>query len=125
MKRTTFGQMRQHFLKADAAASKGSAGPAPNKHLNLPEFLNVILRISFWRLNPEFGELLKEHGDVFTPVPQARNLCPCVGPQSTVCGPPFALRPSHLHSVAHLVPTAHTCVHAHAYAGAPGARCGA
>ena len=46
------------------------AGPAANSELVLYEFLNVITRVSFWRLNPEYGELTMEHQDTILPVPQ-------------------------------------------------------
>ena len=46
------------------------AGPAANSELVLYEFINVITRVSFARLNPEFGELTMEHQDTILPVPQ-------------------------------------------------------
>ena len=36
----------------------------------LYEFLNVVVRTSFHRLNPEFGELTMEHQESILPVPQ-------------------------------------------------------
>jgi len=65
----TFEQMKEQFTKADKSG-KGMAGPAANSELVLYEFLNVITRVSFHRLNPEFGELTMEHQDSLLPVPQ-------------------------------------------------------
>jgi len=64
----TFNDMKAQFSKADKSG-KGQAGPPPNKELVLPEFLNLIVRVSFWRLNPEFGELTMEHQEELLPVP--------------------------------------------------------
>eukprot|EP00966_Prymnesium_polylepis_P228688 5292399-Prymnesium_polylepis.2 len=61
--------MKACFVTADKANSKGAAGPAPTNELVLYEFLNAIVRISFGRLNPEFGELTMEHQDSILPVP--------------------------------------------------------
>merc|ERR1719453_1306811 len=46
------------------------AGPAANNELVLYEFLNVVVRTAFHRLNPEFGELTMEHQETILPVPQ-------------------------------------------------------
>ena len=50
----------------------------------LYEFLNVVTRISFWRLNPEFGELTMEHQDSILPVPECleKALTECVLPNA-------------------------------------------
>jgi len=61
--------MKEAFSKADKSG-KGMAGPAANHELVLYEFLNVIVRISFHRLNPEYGELTMEHQETILPVPQ-------------------------------------------------------
>jgi hypothetical protein len=66
----TFEQMKEQFTKADKSG-KGMAGPAANSELVLYEFLNVITRVSFYRKNPEYGELTMEHQDSILPVPQA------------------------------------------------------
>ena len=60
------------------------AGPAANSELVLYEFLNVITRVSFWRLNPEFGELTMEHQDTILPVPQCfeKMMTECVLPNA-------------------------------------------
>ena len=52
--------------------------------LQLYEFLNVVVRISFWRLNPEFGELTMEHQDSILPVPQCLEnaLTECILPNA-------------------------------------------
>merc|ERR1719440_2288104 len=65
----TFEMMKEQFTKADKSG-KGLAGPAANSELVLYEFLNVCVRISFMRLNPEYGELTMEHQDSLLPVPQ-------------------------------------------------------
>ena len=41
--------------------------------LVLHEFFNVLVRVAFWRLNPEHGSMLKEHPEFeeLTPVPLA------------------------------------------------------
>ena len=65
----TFEQMKGQFSRADKSG-KGLAGPAANAELVLYEFLNVVTRVSFYRLNPEFGELTMEHQDSLLPVPQ-------------------------------------------------------
>ena len=54
-----FTMMKEQFTKADKSG-KGMAGLPPNKELVLPEFLNLIVRVSFWRLNPTYGQLEKE-----------------------------------------------------------------
>ena len=64
----TFNQMKECFTKADKSG-KGLAGPAANSELVLYEFLNVITRVSFGRINPEYGELTMEHQDTIYPVP--------------------------------------------------------
>ena len=46
----TFEMMKEQFTKADKSG-KGMAGPAANSELVLYEFLNVITRVSFYRLN--------------------------------------------------------------------------
>ena len=48
------------------------------------EFLNVLTRVSFWRLNPEFGELTMEHQEFILPVPQCldKMLRECVMPKA-------------------------------------------
>ena len=48
----------------------GLRGPAANSELVLYEFMNVLTRVSFMRLNPEYGELTMEHQDSLLPVPQ-------------------------------------------------------
>ena len=65
----TFEMMKEQFSKADKSG-KGLAGPAANHELVLYEFLNVITRVSFHRLNPEYGELTMEHQETILPVPQ-------------------------------------------------------
>ena len=65
----TFEMMKEQFSKADKSG-KGMAGPAANNELVLYEFLNVITRVSFHRLNPEYGEPTMEHQDTLLPVPQ-------------------------------------------------------
>ena len=79
----TFAMMKEQFTKADKSG-KGMAGPAANQELELYEFLNVILRVSFWRLNPEFGELTMEHQDTILPVPQCfeKTLNDCILPRA-------------------------------------------
>ena len=65
-------------------SSQGLAGPAANSELVLYEFLNVITRVSFYRLNPEYGELTMEHQDTLLPVPQCldRTLRECILPKA-------------------------------------------
>merc|ERR1719453_668066 len=65
----TFEMMKEQFTKADKSG-KGMAGPAANHELVLYEFLNLLTRVSFMRLNPEYGELTMEHQDTLLPVPQ-------------------------------------------------------
>merc|ERR1740138_1840426 len=65
-----FEMMKEQFSKADKSG-KGMAGPAANHELLPHEFLNVIVRVAFHRLNPEFGELTMEHQETILPVPQA------------------------------------------------------
>ena len=79
----TFEQMKEQFTRADKSG-KGLAGPAANSELVLYEFLNVITRVSFHRLNPEYGELTMEHQDTLLPVPQCldRTLRECILPKA-------------------------------------------
>ena len=65
----TFEMMKEQFTKADKSG-KGLAGPAANSELVLYEFLNVLVRVSFGRLNPEYGEPTMEHQETILPVPQ-------------------------------------------------------
>ena len=78
-----FEHMKEQFSKADKSG-KGLAGPAANSELTLYEFLNVLTRVSFWRLNPEFGELTMEHQEFLLPVPQCldKMLRECVLPKA-------------------------------------------
>jgi hypothetical protein len=64
-----FEMMKEQFTKADKSG-KGMAGPAANHELVLYEFLNVVVRVAFHRLNPEYGELTMEHQETILPVPQ-------------------------------------------------------
>merc|ERR1719181_1306558 len=79
----TFEQMKEQFSRADKSG-KGMAGPAANQELVLYEFLNVITRVSFYRLNPEYGELTMEHQDTLLPVPQCLEtaLKDCILPKA-------------------------------------------
>ena len=78
-----FEQMKEQFSRADKSG-KGLAGPAANSELVLYEFLNVITRVSFYRLNPEYGELTMEHQDTLLPVPQCldKTLRECILPKA-------------------------------------------
>uniref|UniRef100_A0A7S3ARZ5 Uncharacterized protein n=1 Tax=Haptolina ericina TaxID=156174 RepID=A0A7S3ARZ5_9EUKA len=67
-------QMAEQFDVADKAANKGIAGPKANMQLTIPEFMNVLCRVAFWRLNPEFGELTAELDLELTPVPHALTI---------------------------------------------------
>jgi len=79
----TFEQMKEQFTKADKSG-KGMAGPAANSELVLYEFMNILTRVSFYRMNPEYGELTMEHQESILPVPQAldRTLRECVLPKA-------------------------------------------
>ena len=55
------------------------AGPAADTELELPEFLGLLVRCAFWRLNPEYGEISMEH---------QQDLCRCrsaCAVRSTAC----------------------------------------
>ena len=65
----TFPMMAKEFVKANQSG-KGLAGPKADSELVLHEFLTLLTRISFNRLNPEFGELTMEHQESILPVPQ-------------------------------------------------------
>merc|ERR1719487_2031083 len=79
----TFEMMKEQFTKADKSG-KGMAGPAANQELVLYEFLNMITRVSFMRLNPEYGELTMEHQETILPVPQCldQTLRECILPKA-------------------------------------------
>ena len=79
----TFENMKELFTKADKSG-KGLAGPAANSELVFYEFMQLICRCSFGRLNPEFGELTMEHQDTILPVPQClhKTLTECVLPKA-------------------------------------------
>jgi hypothetical protein len=79
----TFQNMKEQFSRADKSG-KGLAGPQANAELVLYEFLNVITRISFWRINPECGELEMDHQDTILPVPQCleKTLRECILPKA-------------------------------------------
>ena len=79
----TFENMKEQFSRADKSG-KGLAGPQANAELVLYEFLNVITRISFWRINPECGELEMDHQDTILPVPQCleKTLRECILPKA-------------------------------------------
>merc|ERR1719487_2617984 len=78
-----FEMMKEQFTKADKSG-KGMAGPAANQELVLYEFLNMITRVSFMRLNPEYGELTMEHQETILPVPQCldQTLRECILPKA-------------------------------------------
>ena len=57
-----FEMMKEQFSKADKSG-KGMAGPAANSELVLYEFLNMLVRIAFWRANPSFGLWKDKDGD--------------------------------------------------------------
>ena len=70
----SFEAMCLQFTKADNANARGAAAGPGNKALVLYEFLNVLVRIGFWRANPTYGQ----HGldeatssSQFVPVPMA------------------------------------------------------
>ena len=74
-----FAQMGAAFTAANKSG-KGAAGPPADAQLQLYEFLNVLVRVSFWRMNPTHGQHGQEAATgrdkqgnviVFTPVPQA------------------------------------------------------
>ena len=73
-----FAQMGAIFTRANAS-TKGAAGPKADTELQLHEFLSALVRVSFWRLNPTYGQQEKEglgkkpQAD-FTPVPNALRL---------------------------------------------------
>ena len=64
-----FEQMKAQFKEANRSG-KGLKGPAADGELLLHEFLSLLVRISFHRLNPEYGERVMEHQDTLLPVPQ-------------------------------------------------------
>ena len=65
----TYEMMREQFATANKSG-KGLAGPAADDQLTLDEFLVLLVRIAFHRLNPEYGELTMEHSETILPVPQ-------------------------------------------------------
>ena len=69
-----FEQMKPLFDEANKSG-KGMAGPAADEELELPEFLGLLVRVSFYRLNPEYGEVTMEHQQDITPVPQCFKQC--------------------------------------------------
>merc|ERR1719487_2478269 len=79
----TFAMMKEQFTKADKSG-KGMAGPAANSELVMYEFMNVLTRVSFMRLNPEYGEATMEHQDSLLPVPQCleKALKECILPKA-------------------------------------------
>ena len=79
----TLAMMEDEFAIANKSG-KGLAGPAADGELLLHEFLNVLTRVSFHRLNPEYGELTMEHQDTLLPVPQCleRTLLESVLPKA-------------------------------------------
>ena len=64
-----FADMRAQFIEANKSG-RGLAGPEADAELEMPEFLGLLVRIAFWRLNPEYGEVTMEHQDDLLPVPQ-------------------------------------------------------
>jgi len=76
--RYKFAQMGIQFARANSSG-KGAAGPAADAELMLHEFIAMIVRIAFWRVNPGFGaenkgrEEAMSHSD-FTPVPNALRI---------------------------------------------------
>ena len=79
----TFENMKALFVETNKSG-KGLAGPAADSELELPEFLGLLVRCAFWRLNPEYGELTMEHQDTLLPVPQCleQTLRECVLPKA-------------------------------------------
>jgi hypothetical protein len=79
----TLQDMEEEFLTANKSG-KGLAGPQADGELLLHEFLNVLTRVSFHRLNPEYGELTMEHQDTLLPVPQCleQTLRECLLPKA-------------------------------------------
>ena len=61
--------MKDLFLETNKSG-KGLAGPKADGELVLAEFLGLLVRVSFWRLNPECGEVTMEHQSELLPVPQ-------------------------------------------------------
>merc|ERR1719443_2188836 len=94
----SFEQMGAQFTVADQAASKGIAGPPADATLNMCEFLNVLTRVSFWRLNPSWGEGFDPDnpmGDqdlVPTPLALQRTLTENVLPLGLCDDPPALFR---------------------------------
>ena len=60
--------MEEIFTRANAS-NKGAAGPKADAELMLHEFLAMIVRVAFFRLNPGYPG-----ADEFTPVPNALRL---------------------------------------------------
>ena len=75
-------EMKAAFAQANRSG-KGAAGPAADAELEWPEFLGCLVRVSFGRLNPEFGEITMEHSETILPVPYCleRTLRECVLPK--------------------------------------------
>ena len=70
----TFENMKALFVETNKSG-KGLAGPAADSELELPEFLGLLVRCAFWRLNPEYGEVTMEHQQDLLPVPQCFKEC--------------------------------------------------
>merc|ERR1719181_1756718 len=61
--------MHAQFVETNKSG-KGEAGPAADAELELHEFLGLLVRCCFWRLNPEYGEVTMEYQSEILPVPQ-------------------------------------------------------
>ena len=65
----TFEEMTLQFIETNKSG-KGLAGPAADTELELPEFIGLLTRVAFYRLNPEYGEISMEHQSELLPVTQ-------------------------------------------------------
>ena len=65
----TFEMMKEQFIETNKSG-KGLAGPEADTELELPEFLGLLVRVCFHRLNPEYGEVTMEYQSELLPVPQ-------------------------------------------------------
>ena len=64
----TIENMGAAFSKANESG-KGMAGPPADAELQFPEFLGVLVRVSFCTKNPSFGEMLAGDGSTHDTVP--------------------------------------------------------
>ena len=91
-----FKAMEEIFTRANAS-NKGAAGPKADAELMLHEFLAMIVRVAFFRLNPGYPG-----ADEFTPVPNALRLTlnNCIVPNARTGArrPPVPRPPARAHA---------------------------